>query len=522
MLQLSLWSIPPLLSALVLTGAYMHLREKENVPGIHALRLLLVCVMVWSAAEFLESVFIPLQTKLLLASVRSIAITVVPVAWFAFALAYGQQRMHPNRTVLNVATILPLTTAILMVTNDYHHLVWTSQTLVDADGYVGMRVTYGGWFMVHSVYSYTLILISTTILTFSLSQSSESATPIVSVIAAPLVVGLANLFSMSPLNPYPWFDLSTIGFAAASLILKEGVLRYGLLDHVRVVRDQVVENLTDGVIVLKPDGQIIDANARALQILSMDRAELGQRRINDIVTTMPMTQLNDRQKASVEITLNDRAFEISSSLIDISSPGSEIVLVFRDVTLRRENERELRRVKNELETMAHTDALTKLNNRWVFMERLSEEVERVRRHGSTLSVLLFDLDHFKKVNDTHGHEAGDRVLQTVADVATAMKRLTDVAARLGGEEFAILLPETQKDGALHLARRLRASIEQASTRMANGTTLKVTACVGVATVTRNSKDLEAILKIADAALYQAKENGRNMVCVADSVSPAAA
>ena len=100
MLQLSLWSIPPLLSALVLTGAYVHLRGKEKVPGIHALRLLMACVMVWSGAEFLESIVVAKDTKLLLGSVRSIAITMVPVAWFAFALAYGQQRMHPNRAIL--------------------------------------------------------------------------------------------------------------------------------------------------------------------------------------------------------------------------------------------------------------------------------------------------------------------------------------------------------------------------------------------------------------------------------------
>lgn len=516
MLQLSLWSIPPLLSALVLTGAYVHLRGKEKVPGIHALRLLMACVLVWSAAEFLESIVVSLQTKLLLATVRSIAITMVPVAWFAFALAYGQQRMHPRRLVLNIATIVPLITAALMATNSQHHWVWASQALVEVGGYVGMQVTYGDWFVVHSAYSYTLILIATTILTFSLSQSSESAKPIVAVIAAPLLVGLANAFSISSLNPYPWFDLSTVGFAAASLILKEGVLRYGLLDHARVVRDQVVENLRDGVTVLNAKGQIIDANLKALHILSMDRADLGSRRIDEIVTTMPLNDLNERQRASVEISLNERAFEVSSSIVDSTSPDSEVVLVFRDVTLRRENERELRRMKNALETMAHTDALTKLNNRWVFMERLQEEVERVRRHGSTLSVLLFDLDFFKKVNDTHGHEAGDRVLKTVADVAMQIKRLTDVAARLGGEEFAILLPETQREGALHLAQRLRAAIEAADTVTDSGAPLKVTASVGVATITRTSKELEGILKQADTALYEAKAGGRNMVCVAKS------
>jgi len=109
--------------------------------------------------------------------------------------------------------------------------------------------------------------------------------------------------------------------------------------------------------------------------------------------------------------------------------------------------------------MAHTDALTGLYNRRIFMQRLEEEIERVKRHNSTLSVLLFDLDHFKKVNDTYGHDVGDAVLQTVATTTSDVKRVTDVAARLGGEEFGVLLPETDQEGAVQVANRLRQSIE---------------------------------------------------------------
>ncbi len=167
--------------------------------------------------------------------------------------------------------------------------------------------------------------------------------------------------------------------------------------------------------------------------------------------------------------------------------------------------------------MAHTDALTGLVNRRLFISRLVEEVERVRRHGSTLSVLLFDLDHFKAVNDSFGHDAGDRVLCTVANIATQVKRVTDVTARIGGEEFALLLPETQHDGATHLATRLREAIEAASTLSDKGQTIKVTASIGVATVTQDHRTLDNILQLADSALYKAKDGGRNRICSADTI-----
>ncbi|CAN0508600.1 unnamed protein product, partial [Scytosiphon promiscuus] len=134
--------------------------------------------------------------------------------------------------------------------------------------------------------------------------------------------------------------------------------------------------------------------------------------------------------------------------------------------------------------MAHTDSLTNMFNRRYFMQRLNEEFERVRRHDSTLSVLIFDLDHFKNVNDTYGHDIGDAVLVAVSSVANRIKRVTDVACRLGGEEFALLLPETDKAGAIKMAHRLRQGIETYPYAELIKKPLQVTASVGAATITR--------------------------------------
>jgi len=147
------------------------------------------------------------------------------------------------------------------------------------------------------------------------------------------------------------------------------------------------------------------------------------------------------------------------------------------------------------------------------MERLQSEFERIMRHGSVLSVLLFDLDHFKQVNDTYGHDVGDAVLIAIAEVVKQVKRGTDIACRFGGEEFALLLPETDKIGALNLAQRMRRSIEIYPYASKIGHDVRVTASIGVATLTHTDQAPESLLKTADRALYKAKDGGRNMVCI---------
>ncbi len=517
MLQLSLWSLPSLLTAAVLLAVLWKIRGADAVPGIYALRGLVVAVVLWALAETLESMLRPMESRVLLAKLRMVLVCLVPLAWFAFALTYSQQRVRANRLALNLAAIVPLATVLITFSNEAHGLLWANLSLIDVGGYRGMIVEHGAWFPVHVVYSSALVLIATTILAFALSQSAESSTPIIAVIAAPLCGAGANAFALSAINPFPWFDYSTVGLALASVILYTGVLRYGLLNRSRIRRDRVLEALHDGVLVARSSGELLDANAAALRIFSLERSALAQQNINALVPSLPLLRINERSRSTVEITRGAHAYEVRASMLDPHGPASDVALVFRDVTRRRVDDQQRRETQKELETLALTDALTNLHNRRVFMSRLNEEIGRVQRHGATLSVLLFDLDHFKAVNDRYGHDTGDEVLKTVARCLEQVKRVTDVAARLGGEEFALLLPETGQPGALQLAQRLREKIAGSETMTSGGLPLTVTASIGVATVNRNSRQIDDLLQHADGALYAAKDSGRNRVCIAETV-----
>jgi len=160
---------------------------------------------------------------------------------------------------------------------------------------------------------------------------------------------------------------------------------------------------------------------------------------------------------------------------------------------------------------ATTDRKTRLYNHGFFQNRLIEEIERAERYHTDLSLILLDLDHFKKANDTYGHIKGDEVLIKVAETIKNQVRTFDIPARFGGEEFTVLLPETDEDSALVVAERLRKSIENLEFSHPEGK-FKITASLGVATLIHSTNMTEDILiELADNALYYAKEHGRNRV-----------
>lgn len=164
--------------------------------------------------------------------------------------------------------------------------------------------------------------------------------------------------------------------------------------------------------------------------------------------------------------------------------------------------------------LSHTDPLTGLANRRYFVEALDQEVDRVTRAGDMALLLLIDIDHFKRVNDTHGHIAGDRVIQAVAQALQASVRPMDTVARYGGEEFAVILPSCQPGFGVQVAERIRSSVAQMPVALDSGETIRVTVSCGGAYAPQWLRfSAAAWIERADAQLYRAKSEGRNRVCL---------
>ncbi len=188
---------------------------------------------------------------------------------------------------------------------------------------------------------------------------------------------------------------------------------------------------------------------------------------------------------------------------------------FTIITLQQEQldktQAELQQKQRELERLTRQDGLTGLFNRNTFVELSRRELDRAQRQGSATTILLLDLDHFKRINDTWGHPAGDAVLRHVATLASTTVRSTDLVGRLGGEEFIVLLPNTSAEAGRKLAEKLRQRLE-ASVIQWEGIRIPVTASIGLSSTTVEEKrDFDHLYTEADKALYLAKQRGRNRV-----------
>ncbi|WP_341707979.1 diguanylate cyclase [Halopseudomonas sp.] len=214
----------------------------------------------------------------------------------------------------------------------------------------------------------------------------------------------------------------------------------------------------------------------------------------------PITGLADEMYQNVTIL----------PLRSTSGNTDHVCLIIYDVTGVAVNKRQLESANTKLQELALRDGLTGLLNRRYWESCLEREFARHQRYDNPVSLVIFDIDHFKRVNDTYGHQTGDEVIRAVSGVTSHLVRETDFAGRYGGEEFVVLLPGTNLDGAAQFAERLRASVEQQVLDY-QGSPLTFTISLGVATISDDMVDYQALLERADKALYASKEGGRNMV-----------
>ncbi len=202
-------------------------------------------------------------------------------------------------------------------------------------------------------------------------------------------------------------------------------------------------------------------------------------------------------------------------IFDENGTVSYVIEYTRDITDRKKAEKEKKQLIEKLEYLSKTDSLTGLLNRRALIDRLEYEIDRTKRYGAELSLILCDMDYFKEINDTHGHAIGDKVLQIVSETISGSLRATDVAGRYGGDEFMVILPETALTGAENLAERIRSSVESVDFQIADEKWVRTSLSLGVTCFNTATEDINTLIKRADVALYASKRDGRNKVRVID-------
>ena len=278
-------------------------------------------------------------------------------------------------------------------------------------------------------------------------------------------------------------------------------------------RQRIFELSLDMLSINTMEGQFVETNPAWSRTLGWSATELRKKKWLDLVIPDDLTSSTDvahRLSCGESVVGFENRCQCKDGNIKwlswSSHPDPQRKRIFstvRDVTIRK-------RMEEELLQLATTDPLTGAGNRRHFIERATAELLRGRRYGAQMALLMLDVDYFKEVNDTYGHSVGDEVLKRLVDCCHQELRETDIFGRYGGEEFAAVLVNTDKSGALRTCKRLLKAISRLKIR-AGATTVSITVSLGLTMHQADDSSIDAVLKRADDALYQAKNTGRNQI-----------
>jgi diguanylate cyclase (GGDEF)-like protein/PAS domain S-box-containing protein len=277
----------------------------------------------------------------------------------------------------------------------------------------------------------------------------------------------------------------------------------------------IINNVHEAIFLLDKHGIIADVNEKSVDMFQLSYNQLLGLNFFLSLTDSTIT-VDEWEKLHQKVFGGHEALQEwrSRRPIDNTVFHSELFVkkitiaeeAFMLVTLRDIHDQKL--TEQKLHELATTDDLTGIYNRRYFLQAFEFEIERARRYKKPLSLLMLDADHFKRINDNFGHQTGDRCLVELANMTTRVLRDIDIFGRLGGEEFAVVLPETTQGEAEFVAERLLKAINQIRVPTHKGV-VTMTISIGISSLDANGGDLCSVMKAADAALYKAKASGRN-------------
>ena len=487
--------------------------NRRDVPAGAELFWLFAAVLIWGLGAALAEASSTVQLALFWSKVEYIGSSTTGAFTLIFCLSFARRSGWRRLRYLAPLWALPIATIVLAATNEAHHLIWTrvipsGSTLQDPFVY-----EHGPAYWLYIGYNYAYTLAGAAAILREYLRSGplyrRQAGAILFSMIFPWLGGI--LYSLD-LVPVPGLDITPISFAFTALVISWAMFSTGLLDLIPVAHDTLFRSMQDGILVLDGHGQVVESNPAMAGLLGRSELPIGEP-ARDALRGWPAlaAALAPPSDGPVEIALPgemERYFDVSVTPIRSGQHGEEGQLaVLREITGRKQAELALQAKSREMEHQAVTDDLTGLHNRRYISRLLAEEFSRAERYGTTFCVGTLDIDDFKQINDRYGHLAGDEVLRCVAEVLRAELRLNDVAARVGGDEFMVILPHTPLSSAMRAMERVRASIRAQAVAPGN---IHLSCSVGL-TARLPEDTQESLLQRADRLLYAAKEEGRNRV-----------
>jgi len=481
------------------------LRSRRKVARAASFSMMAMAASFWMLLLTVDLLTSSLFIKEILWRLIPFAILGTLLGLLFFSMEFSLRLKRIPKVVLYATTAVVLAVAALSATNHLHHQMWT---VAQINGY-DIQVM-GRFHGIQLAYTYLLAAASFIFLFWAFLRSKgllrRQTVLLLTGILVPILVSIAS--DVFGWNPLPFIDEPGLSVVFAVMLFGWATLGFDAFYLLPVASDVIIKNMLDGVLVTDVEGLILFSNEAARTVFGKSDAQMNGHAADEILSdwSPEAFQAWDGKKEDTQLIAaggEPRFYRMTISKLEGNSGEAiGLLLLLYDITVQKNAEMQL----NEL---AICDPLTGAYNRRYFYEMANVYYNQMLRSSKPLSVLMIDLDHFKQINDTHGHVIGDQVLQMVTATCKRLVRSPDIFSRFGGEEFVLAMPETSLQDAVMVAERLCRGIEMLKNEP-DGVT--VTGSIGVAeTAGENGLTLDVLLARADEAMYLSKKAGRNRV-----------
>ena len=530
--------------------------RRAEAPATRPFTWLMIAIAAYAIAGAMSTASLSEQSILFWAKAEAIISSAVTALFFTFTLHFTHRRQWLTLQRRCAIWAIPIFNMLLVFTNPWHRLVWKSVTPIADSSFLQFHngIAYlwlAAWFYVYVITG--SLLVARAALKLDKIYRQQAITVVISAAPA-LLVGTLYVLELVP----PGVSLLPMSFLFTGLVYFTSLFRFRLFDLLPIARDTLIEKMSDSVLVLDNSDRVIDMNPAAWQFTyrmtasaeftipySPENNQMLGQSVSKVLSKWPTLLLHCKSEQNTEVLISicqEPPLHINLRVRLLCDRNHRItgkLLVIRDVTefyqnqielketneIQRQTQLELKRtndlltekldriqsLQGQLRELAVRDGLTNLFNRRYFEEALMAEFAKAERYGTPLSIILIDLDNFKRVNDTYGHQAGDCALQVFADVIRHHVRSSDIACRYGGEEFIIALPGMNLSEAYQRAETLRRAFKKTVIQYKEHT-IQTTLSAGVGAYPEWEGNPDSLISMIDKALYQAKKSGRNRVC----------
>lgn len=489
----------------------------RRVSGAFPLFIQMIAAVIWTLSSFFEISSTSLEIKVLWRNFQQIGVFIMPVSSLFFAIDYTKQTKL--RKLAYIISAIPITALLLIFTNEFHHIMRSGYMLVDRNMATKFLVVNSTIIGATFVLLNNLIQVLSILILFDFASrvSGRFRKQVYTVIMSIVIVFLLTLIRVIYLQPRGIYIPLAVLYLPSVIILFYSVFRYKIFIISPIARDKVFDVIQEGIIVVDLEGNIVDVNSYAINLLnkfmSIEKDIIGSK-IGGVFKEIP--QLAEMIFAGKEIvreigiTVEQNNYYISFGIfpfgVDNKNDKIGTVIIINDITQSKIYEMDLK-------VKADRDGLTGLLNRSSFTDIFNKLLNSISFQSKLLTVFMIDLDRFKKVNDTYGHINGDKVLQHFAGILNETLRAEDIIGRIGGEEFAVVLPNIHENEAFIVAERIRRKVEESNLYIMEGQIIKYTVSIGIADNCDSNLSQEQLLHRADLALYEAKKVSRNCTII---------